>query len=280
MGTIAHTKTARYIGFFLVASSMLLIVGYTRITHADTFLSQSYTSTEALPLNSIVSLQNNTSDKVILAASNNVDNLLGIVVNADNSSLSITNGKDNEVQVATTGSLEILVSTINGNIAQGDYITASPISGVGMKATSNVRVIGIAQGDLNEKNGSSETYNDKEGHKQTVLLGQVPVLVNVSNYFKQPDKTLIPSAVQTIANALAGRSVSTVPILISAGVFLVTIVVAVSIIFSMVRSSIISVGRNPLSQSAIYRDLIQMSALVLGILAVGFVAIYLILTKL
>ena len=280
MGTIAHTKTARYIGFFLVASSMLLIVGYTRITHADTFLSQSYTSTEALPLNSIVSLQNNTSDKVILAASNNVDNLLGIVVNADNSSLSITNGKDNEVQVATTGSLEILVSTINGNIAQGDYITASPISGVGMKATSNVRVIGIAQGDLNEKNGSSETYNDKDGHKQTVLLGQVPVLVNVSNYFKQPDKTLIPSAVQTIANALAGRSVSTVPILISAGVFLVTIIVAVSIIFSMVRSSIISVGRNPLSQSAIYRDLIQMSALVLGILAVGFVAIYLILTKL
>jgi hypothetical protein len=267
-------------GFFVVASILLLAIGFTHTAKADTFLSQSYTSTEALPLNSIVSLQNNTSDKVILAASNNVDNLLGIVVNADNSSLSITNGKDNEVQVATTGTLEILVSTINGNIAQGDYITASPISGVGMKATSNVRVIGIAQGDLNEKNGSSETYSDKDGHAQTVLLGQVPVLVNVSNYFKQPDKTLIPSVVQTIANALAGRSVSTVPILISAGVFLVTIIVAVSIIFSMVRNSIISVGRNPLSQSAIYRDLIQMSALVLGILAVGFVAIYLILTKL
>lgn len=273
-------RATRTLGFFVVAIMLLFAVALTRVAKADTFLSQSYTSTEALPLNSIVSLQNNTSDKVILAASNNVDNLLGIVVNANNSSLSITNGKDNEVQVATTGTLEILVSTINGNIAQGDYITASPISGVGMKATSNVRVIGIAQGDLNEKNGSNETYTDKDGHKQTVLLGQVPVLVNVSNYFKQPDKTLIPSAVQTIANALAGRSVSTVPILISAGVFLVTIIVAVSIIFSMVRSSIISVGRNPLSQSAIYRDLIQMSALVLGILAVGFVAIYLILTKL
>jgi hypothetical protein len=48
----------------------------------------------------------------------------------------------------------------------------------------------------------------------------------------------------------------------------------------MIRSSIISVGRNPLSQSAVYRDLIQLSALVLVILAVGLAAIYFILSKL
>jgi hypothetical protein len=266
--------------FALMMTALFLVLLLTRPAAAATFVSQSYTSSDPLPLNSIVSLQNNTSDKVILAASSNVDNLLGVVVNATNSSLSITGGKPNEVQVATTGTLEILVSTINGSIAQGDYITASPISGVGMKATGNVRVIGIAQGDLNEKNGSAETYTDKSGKKQTVTLGQVPVLVSVSNYFKEPDKTLIPSAVQNVANALAGRSVSTVPVLISAGIFLVTIIVVVSIIFSMVRASIISVGRNPMSQSAIYRDLIQMSALVLGILAVGFIIIYLVLTKL
>lgn len=233
-----------------------------------------------MPLNSIVSLQNNSSDKVILAASSNAGNLLGVVVNATNSSLSISSGKSNEVQIATSGTLDILVSTINGNISQGDYITASPISGVGMKATGNVRVVGIAQGDLNNTNGSKETYTDKDGKKQSVVLGQIPVLVSVSNYFKEPDKTLIPLAVQSVANALAGRTVSTVPILISAGIFLVTIIVVVSIIFSMVRASIISVGRNPMSQSAIYRDLIQMSALVLAILAVGFIIIYLVLAKL
>jgi len=48
----------------------------------------------------------------------------------------------------------------------------------------------------------------------------------------------------------------------------------------MIRSSIISVGRNPMSQSAVHRDLIQLSALVLGILAVGFTALYLVLTRL
>lgn len=282
-----RSKTARSRVVFLVAitaGAMLLAslvaILMERRAQADTFISQSYTTTESLPLNSIVSLQNNTSDHVVLAKSANVDNLLGVVVNATNSSLVITGGKENEVQVATSGTLDILVSTINGTIAQGDYITASPINGVGMKATGNVRVIGIAQGDLNNKNGSEESYTDKDGKKQTVILGQVPVLVSVSNYFKEPDKTLIPSAVQNVANALAGRAVSPVPILISAGIFLVTIIVVVSIIFSMVRASIISVGRNPMSQSAIYRDLIQMSALVLGILAIGFIIIYLVLTKL
>lgn len=39
-------------------------------------------------------------------------------------------------------------------------------------------------------------------------------------------------------------------------------------------------GRNPMSQSAVHRDLIQLSALVLGILAVGFTALYLVLTRL
>jgi hypothetical protein len=77
----------------------------------------------------------------------------------------------------------------------------------------------------------------------------------------------VPAAIQNMANALAGKSVSTLPILISLAIFIVTIIVVVSIVFAMVRSSIISVGRNPMSQSAIYRDIIQLSALVLAILA-------------
>jgi hypothetical protein len=112
-----------------------------------------------------------------------------------------------------------------------------------------------------------------------VTIGQTPVHVNVAYYFKEPDKTLVPSAVQNIANSLAGRSVSTAPILISAAIFLVMLIVVSSMVFSMIKSSIISVGRNPMAQSAVYRDLLQMSAIVLVILAVGFASIYLVLTK-
>jgi poly-D-alanine transfer protein DltD len=82
-----------------------------------------------------------------------------------------------------------------------------------------------------------------------------------------------------LANALAGKTVSALPILISLAIFIITIIVVVSIVYAMVRSSIISVGRNPMSQSAIYRDIIQLSALVLAILAVGVISIFLVLTR-
>lgn len=242
-------------------------------------MTQGYSTTEKLPLGSIVSLQNNTSDHVVATTTKNVDSILGIVVNDGSSPLTLSNGKDNQVQVATSGMSRVLVSDINGVIAQGDQITASPIKGVGMKATGNAKVVGIAQGDPTTSGNAKQTYTDAQGNKQSLTLGEVPVLVNVAYYFSQPEKTVIPSAIQNVANALAGKKVDTLPILISAAIFVITIIVVVSIIYSMIRSSIISVGRNPMSQSAIYRDVIQLSALVLGILAVSLISIYLILTR-
>ncbi len=246
---------------------------------ATTVISQSYSTSDELSLGSIVSLEDNYSDQVVAATSSNTENLLGVVIDAGDSLLSLTNSKGNQVQIATSGTVQVLVSDINGTVSSGDNITASPISGVGMKATTNAKIIGIAQGDLNTGNGSQQSYTDKNGTKHTVFMGQIPLLVSVSSYFKEPDKTLVPQAIQNLANALAGRQVSTLPILISSAIFIVTLIVVVSIIYSMIRSSIISVGRNPMSQSAIYRNLIQLSALVLVILSVSMMSIYLVLTR-
>ena len=246
---------------------------------AVTSISQGYVSSDDLPLGSIVSLKNNSSDEVEASSSTNVDSILGVVVNEGSSPLTLSNGQDNQVQVATSGMAPVLVSDINGEIIQGDQITASPISGVGMKATGNAKVVGIAQGEPRNSTDRSQTYTDEQGQKQPLTLGEVPVLVNVSYFYKQPDKTLIPSSLQNVANALAGKTVNPLPIIISMAIFIITLIVVASIIYSMIRSSIISVGRNPMSQSAIYRDVIQLSALVLAILAVAVIAIYIILTR-
>ncbi len=280
----SHIRRMAIYRHYLYASFCLLaitffILAMPSTSGATTSISQSYTSSSILSIGSIVSLKNNTADQVVPSENSNVDSLLGVVISADNSMLSIYNNQANQVQVATSGTLDVLVSTINGAIKRGDHITASPIYGVGMKAKANVRIIGIAQGSLNDDTGSKQTYTDSKGVKQTVILGQIPVLINVSYYFKEPDKTIVPSALQNLANALAGKSVDTLPIIISAGIFIVTLIIVVSIIYAMIRSSIISVGRNPMSQAAIYRDLIQLSALVLVILAVGMIAIYLVLTR-
>ncbi|HET8883888.1 MAG TPA: hypothetical protein VFM68_00250 [Candidatus Saccharimonadales bacterium] len=246
---------------------------------ALTSLSQGFTTTEELPLGSIVSLKEDSSDQVVASSSNNVDSIIGVVINDGSSLLTLTNGQENQVQIATSGMAPVLVSDINGAISRGDHITASPIKGVGMKATSNAKSVGIAQSD--PRNSSDKhTYTDAQGKEQSVTLGEVSVLVNVAYYFSQPEKTVIPSALQDVANSFAGKTVDTLPILISAAIFLITLIVVASIIYSMIRSSIISVGRNPMSQSAIYRDVIQLSALVLGILTVAVIAIYLVLTRL
>ncbi|HSE60866.1 MAG TPA: hypothetical protein VLA88_01070 [Candidatus Saccharimonadales bacterium] len=266
---------ARY-SLFGVAVFLCLILPLA--AYAETAISRSYATDGKLPLGTVVSLKANSTDEVVAASANNVDGLLGVTITEDSSLLSVTNGQKNQVQVATSGTAQVIVSDINGKVARGDHITASPIAGVGMKATGNVRIVGVAQGDVG--GSSKQKYKDKDGKEHEVTLGQVPILINVAYYFKEPDKTLIPQAVQNLANALAGKVVSPVPILISAGIFVIMVIVVASIIYSMIKSSIISVGRNPMSQAAVYRGVVQLSALVIVILGVGLSAMYLVLTRL
>lgn len=242
-----------------------------------TYIAESYTAEEALPMNSIVSLKSNSNDSVVAANTSNVDTMIGVTIDRNDASITVTNGKENQVQVAKSGTLQVLVSDINGAVEQGDYITASPINGVGMRATGSTKVIGIAQNSLT--GGVAQTIKNGDGSEQSVKVGTVPVLVSVSGYIEKSENSFIPRPVQEIANTLAGRTVSPLPILLSLGVFLVTLIVVTIIIYSMVRNGIISVGRNPLSSSAIYRNVIQLSVLVLGILVGAGVIIYFILTR-
>jgi hypothetical protein len=264
-----------------VGLSLLGVLTAVSPAQAITTISQGYATKDPVSLGSIVALQKNTTDEVRSANVENADNILGVIISDSNSLLSLTNGEKKQVQVATSGIVQVLVSDINGTIKQGDQITASPINGVGMKATNNAKVVGIAQGDMSDNSrNAKEKVKEKDGTEKEVVLGQIPVIISVSYFFKQPEKTVIPMAVQNVANALAGKTVKPLPIIISAAIFIISLVTVVSIVYSLIRASIISVGRNPMSQAAIYRNLMQISALVLVIMGVTFVAIYMILTRL
>lgn len=267
----------------LVSVPKALLIGSVVVCAASpvalalTTISESYQADNTIPVGSLVSLVKDGQTKVETSVSSNVDNLLGVVINPDSSLLNVSTGTAGQVQIATSGTLPVIVSNISGDIKRGDHITASPLKGLGMLANGNVRVVGIAQGDMTSK--QEQTIKDVDGKDQKVTIGEVPVLINVAYFFKEPEKSIVPVALQNIANSLAGREVKPLPIIISSAIFLVTLIVVMSIIFSMIRHSIISIGRNPMSQSAVYRDVIQLSALVVGILAVATVAIYLVLTR-
>lgn len=263
----------RFFAFFLLA-----LVLAPAVANASTLISQGYVTTSSIPVASIVSLKKDSTDTVEPTTTATSNNILGVVIDSGNSQVTISSDK-NQVQVATNSLEPVLVSDINGAIVSGDAITGSPIPGVGMKATKNAKVVGIAQDVLPNGNSSKQQYTDKAGAKHDVNIGTVAVLINVSYFYKTPDKTLVPSAVQSIANAIAGKPVDPLPVLISIGIFIVTLIVVVSIIYSLIHSSIISVGRNPMAQAAVYRNVIQLSMLVIIILGVSLAAIFLVLRR-
>ena len=269
-------------GRLAVKLSLLLVAGTVMApawVGAITLVSQTFATDKPVPVGSIVSLQKGYTDRVTAATTTNTKDIFGVVINADSSQLAITSGLASQVSIAESGLEQVLISDINGNIVVGDSITSSPISGVGMKATDNSKVIGVAQDSFPNSTANKESYKDQKGQTQSVKVGQIPVLVNVAYFYKQPDKTIIPQALQNLANSLAGRKVNTLPIIISLAIFLVTLVVVVSMVYSLIRSSIISVGRNPMSQAAVYRNVIQLSGLVILILGVAVGSIYMVLTK-
>lgn len=268
---IRRIITTSAVVLFVVAKSSLS-------AHAVTPISQGYIPSEPVSIGSVVSLEKDSTDHVIPSSTATSDSIIGVVVNDGSSPLSLNTGTARQAQVATSGVVPVLVSDVNGEIAQGDPITASYIKGVGMKATSNSKVVGIAQGPMTGKN--TQKVKDEHGGETNVTLGQAPVLVSVSYHYKQPDKTIIPAALQNIANTVAGKKVDSLPIIVSSIIFIIMLITVVSIVYAMIRSSIISIGRNPMAQSAVYRDIIQLSILVLAIIGVSIIAIYVILTRL
>jgi len=267
---------------FLVIACLLVLISVLSllsIVYADPVITQGYNTSQTIPSQSIVSIKQGTNNFVVPANLTNASSLVGVVIDNNNAQVSLTSGTS-QVQVATSGVNQVLVSDINGTIQPGDEITASPINGVGMLVSQNAEIIGTAQGSFPNQTANKQTITTSSGGKQTVNIGTIPILVSVGYYTKQPTKTLIPTVIQNLANSLAGKQVKTLPIIISMAIFIVTLIVVVSIIYSLVHGSIISVGRNPMAQSAVYRNVLQLSALVVAIIAIAMFAIFMILTKL
>ena len=270
--------TMRQRAIFIFGVVVALMGGGTAL--AESLITQSYAAPSTLAPGSVVAFDKTTGG-VVLATAKAVDNLFGVVVQADASLLSFQGTAKNQAQVATSGTVPMIVADINGPVKQGDSITASPIEGVGMRATSNIKVIGTAQQDLATSTGKkTQNLTDTAGVKRDVVIGVITANVAPAYFFKEPDKSVIPAALQNLVNAAVGKQVTPLPIIISFSIFILALVVVASLIFSAIRGSIISVGRNPMAQSAVYRSLLQVTVLILGIVAVAVAAIYLILSRL
>jgi hypothetical protein len=265
----------------LLAAGLLVVSGSAL---ADTLVTHSYQSAQTQPPGTLVSLSANP-DVVEPSNLENTNGLLGVVVS--NQGSYITDDPSAGTLVETGGVVPTLVSTLNGDIKVGDRITTSAVDGVGAKALSGARIVGIAQASFSASSAGATqtTVTDSFKAQHKISVGQILVDVGVSYYTPPPvaatnkstSNTLVPPAVENFLQDLTGKSVSTVSLSISGLLLVAALILAGIILHAGISSTITSVGRNPLARTTITHNLIRVTVIAAAVLLAGMGLSYVVL---
>jgi hypothetical protein len=206
-----------------------------------------------------------------------------VIIDPNTLSLQFTDSSiEHEVYVGTSGTHNVLVSSQNGNIKTGDYVTLSSVDGVAMKATEDDKtVFGRAAANFNSKNDGigKVSLKDKSGKElQQAVLGMIPVSIDVkSNPIKKSTKTNLPDFLQRLGQQIAEKQVSPIRVYLSVALTIISVIAAIVILYSGIRNGLIAIGRNPLSKKSIFRGLLEIIFTAILILIIGLFAVYLLL---
>lgn len=267
-----------------IAALIGVLIAFMPLGVALASLSQGFATTSPIAVGSLVALDSKSSGTVDIATLNNMNQLFGVVVAPSSASLSLSGVGSGQVQVATSGTADVLVSTGGGAIHVGDYIMVSAVAGVGQKVgDQTARVIGIAQADFSGTGPgtTSTTITDSSGHKTQVEIGQIPIAINLSTYTSTAGKQnyVVPDWLQNLSNTIAGKGVSPIRVILAALILLAALSSVTVLLYSAVRNSIISIGRNPLSHTSVLRGLLEVVGVAAIIMAVAAGAMYLVVAR-
>jgi hypothetical protein len=256
--------------------SLLVIVPI--VSAAPATISHSYKSATSLASGSIVSLDPTRSGYVESANSSNAKQLLGVVVASGNSLVAI-NPDDSTVQVATSDTVDTLVSTLNGPITAGDAISVSAFDGIGMKAISGARVIGLSQTALTSSTSSvvMRQVTNKSGVRSQIAVGYVRLSMAIGSSSTAQNNGTGLNNLQKFAQSLTGRAIPTVRVATSLGIAVVAFLILTMLVYASIYGGIISVGRNPLAKNAILQSVSYVLVMVFGMASLASFSIFLLL---
>jgi hypothetical protein len=198
------------------------------------------------------------------------DHMYGVVVDPTDAPFTL-DSQNTKTFVATSGSFQVLVSTIAGTIKPGDFVTVSNLSGIAQKATSaQTRILGQAVSGFDGTVNVITTNNSAK-------IGRILVQINPQNNPLANNAVLVPSFLRKASSAVAGKSVPAIRIYGALAVFIFAAIVAVLVLWSGVRGSLIALGRNPLSRKAIFSGMYKVVFTGIGIFVLGLAGVYLLL---
>lgn len=211
-------------------------------------VAEKFTAGENLAIGTIVSLGKNT-DEVISATPDNMDNLYGVVVTG--SDITVGEADNGQITVAKDGVVNAIVSTAGGDIKKDDPITVKTINGIGEKAVEGRKVIGIAQADFDSgTDGARKIDSNASSSQAEVYIGSIPIKISVGTYATeggQADGSR--NLVERLADNIAGKTVNPMTIVIAGAILVFGMFSAAFLVSSSGYASMVSIGRNPLSEN-------------------------------
>ncbi len=243
-------------------------------------ITQGYASDGAIQRATIVSLSLDNAKKVEPTTLDNDERMHGVVVSANDAPFTLST-EDEKTFVATKGRFEAFVSNEGGTVQAGDFVTISRVGGIGKKAGDKDQyIVGKAVSGFDGETGVLSTTDvDDNGITKKVAIGRVQVDIGVSgNPLLKPTRANLPGFLERAAETIAGKSpVNPLRIYISMIILFTAATVSGILLYSGVRSSLISIGRNPLSKKSITRSLLQVIMTSIIILLLGIFGVYLLL---
>jgi hypothetical protein len=249
------------------------------ILQAQSFV-EGYKSDMSLQRGMIVRIKPSDATKVEPLTADDIDQMHGVVVAPNDASVTLSSD-DSKVFVATIGHYDVLVSNQNGTINPGDYITISSLGGIGMRAGDSQKIVaGKALGSFDGKSNvvSATDVKDNSGKTRQVKIGRIQVDIGIAkNPLLKNTEANIPGFLRRASESIAGKPVNATRVYASIIIFAASTIIAGSLLYSGVRSSIISIGRNPLGKKSILRSLIQVILTGFIIFLSGVFGVYLLL---
>lgn len=169
-----------------------------------------------------------------------------------------------DIPVMSTGVAEVLVSSKNGNISAGDFITSSDTPGVGVKATDNGYVLGRAE----------QSYSSNNPNKTTLIL------VTLQPHFAQLTNNITHNVFNAFTLGINAAFTSPLGVI---RYFVAGVITLSSFFFGFrffARASnrgVEAIGRNPLAKQAILFSVFINTIITISIMLLGVAISYLIL---
>ena len=269
--------------FFALVIKYPTFASITTSSQAQQNTVESYGTNQALRPGILVQIDPSNVADVIPASQPDIKKTLGVVISPSASTITVDNSTTaaDTAYVSSNGNYQMVVSDQNGSIKAGDYLTLSAVDGIAMEDNSIEPVtVGIASSSFNGSSGVIGTGKVELSNKtyKTVHYGIVTANVSIShNPLLAVESSIVPSFLVNFSTGIVGKTVSPWRIYVALVITLAVCIIVGAMLYGAVRSSLTSIGRNPLSRSSLFRGFLQVVVSAVIIFISGIFLVYLLL---